>query len=146
MNDLLADCISVRIEKKLNSSSEDLFFLYSACRTRSAHIFHSPTNQQPVGYMVCAQINRYTLDAWELNGFAPKTESEWRDGYLTVILDVVFANGFSKFCQTEMFHLLKSKKLFLYTRRNKMMIYKFTKSKFCLLGRRILNNGGIKSD
>lgn len=144
MDKLLANCISIRVGKGLISSSKDLYFIYTACRLGAVRIIYSPTNQQPVGYVVFARVNRSTFYSWTLSTFDPKFESEWMDGYLPVVLDVVFANGFTRYCKSQLRLILEKEKIFFFSRRNTIKACKFVNGKINLLMVRPLRGGGVE--
>jgi hemolysin-activating ACP:hemolysin acyltransferase len=96
---------------------ENLFLLEVSVRTDNYHIFYDEVNN-PVGYIVWANVNRESLYKIQRTGLYPKYPYEWHEGKITLILDVAIndTNKAEALRQIKVF--MKKQKIVAYTKKS----------------------------
>ena len=84
-------------------------------------IFWSPL-KTPMGYLIWADVNRETILRLYRSGRLPQFDFEWREGKITLILDVVLDPRWKKYCLQSLRGFIASKRIVTYVRKGKLKL------------------------
>lgn len=124
MDSRIFDILYVRAQNQINTTHIELNKIISAAANGHIVIFKSYV-QEPIGYLIFAQVNGCTLNMIKINFGEISYPYEWRSGKITFIVDLALSKRQVTFARQQLLAHLKSVRIAAFFKRGKLsMIYK----------------------
>ncbi|WP_046004052.1 hypothetical protein [Pseudoalteromonas rubra] len=106
--------LATQVRNSLNQT-----LMNNICTAAKTQQFHLIKNDygEAVGYVLFAHIDYETLQLLQLNGPYPLQPYEWREGYITWIVDVCILPQWRKSCWPGLRQLLKGVNKYAYVKK-----------------------------
>lgn len=104
---------------QLDSSHLFLRTLMSASKAETIQVFYSELGN-PIGYVIYANIDKYTYLNVKEMGYTLKYPYEWNEGGICFIQDVLFLNGWKKESARQLRSFIKQRRLIVYKKKERI--------------------------
>jgi len=111
----------LRSKTALSTSAELLRWLNFSTRTHCYQLFYDSLNK-PIGYIIWANVCRETITRLARTGQMPRYPYEWNEGYITLVLDLVFIDGWHCWNRKTLLGFLRTHKSIAYYRKHKIHV------------------------
>jgi hemolysin-activating ACP:hemolysin acyltransferase len=118
----LATLLEIRLAARLNTSAETLGLLLRSSLHGGYKILWSDMHV-PIGYIIWANIDRYTLAQCEIQKKIPNYDYEWSDGNICLVTDIVLVQQFKRLAKNELLIFLRKKRLITFFRKGNFSCY-----------------------
>lgn len=114
---LFFNAIEIRVRRGLSTSPEEMLRLRSSIEHETLEIL-TDSFKKPIGYLVFAKVCKESSLILLNSGSLPMRNYEWREGFSTLITDIVFCPQRSHEARIELVDFLRKQRSILYLRKN----------------------------
>jgi len=122
----IPDVFSIICDLKSSRSeiinTDILRFIKYSVLNDSYHIFINEF-ENPIGYIVWANVNRETIQKIYRTGAYPMFPYEWREGKIFLVIDAMMDLKINSTCYLQLKKLLKNKRALFYKNKGKNRLY-----------------------
>lgn len=119
---LLRNILLLRSSAGLQTDSEHVRKIVFSAERNLGRVFFD-RHEQPYGYVIWARVNNESLRLMLKGWRGPFIESEWSDGFIPVVLDIVIASSHRAAGKAELRKLARSLRVFAFQKREQTKIF-----------------------
>jgi len=130
-----AQLCNVRSTTNEATTPQTFTCLKIASKANTYKVFHDQF-EQPIGYIIWANINKESLARIERSGVYPQYPFEWSEGNITLLIDIVINNVNKKNAKQQLKQFIKAQRILAYTKKNVGKMYFKKQGKLQLAGKK----------